>query len=274
MFTLHHYEESAQFIKGKLNGFVPQTLMILGSGLGFLGDQVENPTFIPYGDIPHFRTSTAPGHAGRFVFGTLSGKNVMVMQGRLHTYEGYSAEEVAYPVRVAKLLGATSMIVTNACGGVNTAFSVGELVLIHDVIKFAYPNPLLGPNLPEFGPRFNDMTFTFSKDFRTLAKAMGKKQGLDLKEGVYFYTTGPQYETPAEIKAIRMMGGDMVGMSTVPECLTARHCGMEILGISLVTNMAAGVLDQPLTEEEVLREAAKAAGYFSKLILDFLAEMQ
>ncbi len=270
MFQLSDYQESANYLKEKLDGFVPSVLMVLGSGLGFMGDMVEDPIHIPYSGIPHFKTSTAPGHAGRFVAGKLSGKNCLVMQGRLHIYEGYTPEEVAFPIRVAYLLGVKSMIVTNACGGVNTDYKVGELILLKDFIKFPNLNPLIGPNLSEFGPRFCDMSYTFDKDYRELAQEAGKEQGLVLKEGVYFYTTGPQYETPAEIRAIRILGGDVVGMSTVPECLTANHMGLKILGISLVTNMAAGVLDQPLSEKEVLDEAEKARGYFSKLILNFL----
>ncbi len=273
MATYKQYEESASYLKEKLSGFAPEVMLILGSGLGFLGDIVENPIFVPYSEIPHFKHSTAPGHKGRFVFGELSGKKVMVMQGRLHIYEGYTAEEAAYPVRVAKLLGVNSLIVTNACGGVNTSYKVGELIVLKDFMKFPNVNPLLGENLNEFGPRFCDMSYAYDKDYRNLAKQIGKEQGLDLKEGVYFYMTGPQYETPAEIKAIRILGGDVVGMSTAPESITANHCGMKILGISLVTNMAAGVLDNPLSEQEVLDEGAKAAKYFSKLILEFLVRM-
>ena len=270
MFAYNDYEESARYMRGKLNGFKPDVLLVLGSGLGFLGDMAEKPVHIPYADIPHFKTSTAPGHMGRFAAGKLRGGNVLVMQGRLHIYEGYTAEEAVYPIRVAHMLGAGSMIVTNACGGVNPAYRVGELILLRDFIKFAQPNPLIGPNIPEFGPRFCDMSYTFDRDYRELAKLIAKGQGMDLKEGVYFYTTGPQYETPAEIRAIRALGGDVVGMSTAPECIAANHMGMKILGVSLVTNMAAGVLDAPLSEREVLEEAEKARGYFSELILSFI----
>ncbi len=273
MYKFSDYKESAEYIQSKLDGLKPEIIMVLGSGLGFMGDIVEEPVSIHYSEIPHFKVSTAPGHAGRFVIGKLSGKNVMVMQGRLHVYEGHTPEEAAYPIRVASLLGVSSMIVTNACGGVNTSYKVGELVVLNDFIKLANVNPLLGPNVPEFGPRFNDMTYTFDKDYRDLALKIGKEQGMDLKEGVYFYTVGPQYETPAEIKAIRVLGGDVVGMSTVPECLAANHIGMKILGISLVTNMAAGVLDQPLSEQEVLDEGAKAKDYFSKFLLEFLSRI-
>ena len=270
MFQYQHYTESADFIKGRLQGFSPAYLLVLGSGLGVLAEQVENPIYIPYSEIPHFKTSTAPSHAGRFVCGILGGKPVMVMQGRLHIYEGYTAEEVAYPVRVASLLGVKNLIVTNATGGINLKFSVGDLVALNDFIKLSFPNPLMGKNIPEFGPRFQDMGRVFDRDYIRLAKEIAGEQGLALKEGVYFYATGPQYETPAEIRAFRTLGGDVVGMSTVHECICAAHAGMKILGISLVTNMAAGVLDQPLSEEEVIREAEAARDRFSRLLLAFL----
>ncbi len=273
MLTINEYKQSAEYIKSKIGDFTPDVIMVLGSGLGFMGGMVENPIHIPYSEIPHFKASTAPGHEGRFVIGTLSGKNVMVMQGRLHLYEGYEAEEAAYPIRVAKLLGAKTMVVTNACGGVNTSYKVGELIVLKDYIMFSGKNPLIGKNLPDFGPRFCDMSHTFDTDYIELAKKVGEEQGLKLKEGVYFYMTGPQYETPAEIRAIRTMGGDVVGMSTVPECIVANHAGMKILGVSLVTNMAAGVLDKALSEEEVLEEAAKARDYFSNLLMGFLGRI-
>ncbi len=271
MLTYENYRESAKFMEEKLGDFKPEMLLILGSGLGFLGDMVENPISIPYGDIPHFKTSTAPGHVGRFIAGVLSGKRCLIMQGRLHAYEGHTAEQIAFPVRVAYLLGVKGMIVTNASGGVNMSYKVGELVVLKDFMKFPFVNPLIGENIPEFGPRFCDMSETFDKDYRELIQKAASNQNLKLNEGVYFYASGPQYETPAEIRAIRTMGGDLVGMSTAVECISANHCGMKILGISLVTNMAAGVLDKPLTCEEVLDEAAKAKGYFSRLIIDFLA---
>ena len=274
MFTFADYQTSASFIKEKIGGFVPEALLVLGSGLGFLGDEVQDAVCIDYKDIPNFPTSTAPGHRGRFVFGKLGGKNVAVMQGRMHIYEGYSPEQVGLPVRSAKFLGAKAMIVTNACGGVNKSFPPGQLMLISDIIKTAWPNPLIGPNLPEFGPRFPDMSYVFDRGWRQKAKEIAGRLGIPIAEGVYMYTTGPQYETPAEIRAFRMMGADAVGMSTAPECITAAHAGMKILGISLVTNMAAGILDQPLSEEEVLTAAEAAKEPFSKLVLGFLEEME
>lgn len=270
MFSFKDYLESADCIKSKLGAFSPEFLMVLGSGLGFLADEVEEPVFIDYKDIPHFRSSTAPGHMGRFVCGRLGGKQVIIMQGRMHIYEGYSPEDAAYPVRVAKLLGATSMIVTNAAGGINLDYKVGELVALNDFIQFGLPNPLIGQNIKEFGPRFCDMTKVFDRDYLKLVKEIAEEHNIVLQEGVYVYATGPQYETPAEIRAYRSLGADVVGMSTVPECIAANHTGMRILGVSLVTNMAAGVLDQPLSEEEVLEQANAAKDYFAKLLITFL----
>jgi len=270
MFSYQDYTESAGHIKSRLREWSPAYLLILGSGLGALAEQVREPVSIPYGEIPHFRTSTAPSHAGRFVCGGLGGKPVMVMQGRMHVYEGYTAEEAAYPVRVAKLLGAHTLIATNAAGGVNLGYKAGDLVVLNDFIKFSFPNPLIGENIAEFGPRFPDMTYVFDRDYLKLIKKIAGEQGIALKEGVYFYATGPQYETPAEIRAFRLLGADLVGMSTAPECICAAHAGMRILGISLVTNMAAGVLDKPLSETEVIEAANMAQDRFSRLLLAFL----
>ena len=270
MFQYQDYAESADYLRGKLRGFTPSHLLILGSGLGVMGDEVKNPVYIPYGEIPHFKTSTAPSHAGRFVCGELGGRPVMVMQGRFHVYEGYTAEEVAYPVRTAKLLGVNTLIATNAVGGINLNYKVGDLVALNDFIKLSFPNPLTGKNIPEFGPRFCDMSHVFDRAYLTLIKKIADEQGTVLREGVYFYASGPQYETPAEIRAFRSLGGDVVGMSTVHECISAAQAGMRILGISLVTNMAAGVLDKPLTEEEVIREGEAAKDRFSSLLLAFL----
>jgi len=270
MFEYKDYKESADYIKSRLRGFTPAYLLILGSGLGALAEQARNPVCIPYGEIPHFKPSTAPGHAGRFVCGELGGKNVMIMQGRMHVYEGYTAEEAAYPVRVAKLLGAHTLVTTNAAGGVNLEYKAGDLVALKDFVKLGFPNPLIGKNIPEFGPRFPDMTYVFDREYLKLIKETAAEQGVTMREGVYFYATGPQYETPAEIRAFRVLGADVVGMSTVPECVCAAHAGMRILGISLVTNMAAGVLDKPLTETEVLEQADAARDRFSRLLLAFL----
>jgi purine-nucleoside phosphorylase len=271
MYTLKHYQESAEYLRKRTNGFMPEALLILGSGLGFLADEVENPVRVPYSDIPHMRASTAPSHAGQFVAGMFEGKRVLAMQGRLHLYEGYAPEETAYPVRVANLLGVGKLLLTCACGGVNTGYKVGDLVLLSDYINFTHPGPLTGYgreafDLTGFEHRFFDMSKAFDPEYKVLSKKVADELKIPLQEGVYFYTTGPQYETPAEIRAIRTLGGDLVGMSAVHETLMARRCRMHVVGFGLVTNMAAGVLDQPLSEEEVLTEAKNAAPRFSALV--------
>ena len=266
-FTFAHYEESAAYLRGKLGAFQPKVAMILGSGLGYLGDEVENPIIVPYGDIPHFKASTAPGHKGQLVFGILAGKPVAVMQGRMHHYEGYSYEEVSYALRVLHLLGCDTLFVTNASGGVNWQFKAGDLMLITDQIKIFMESPLRGENIPEFGVRLPDSSYLYTPALQELARKQARKLDLDLKEGVYMYFPGPQYETPAEIRMARILGADAVGMSTAPEVITAAHCGMQVLGFSLVSNMAAGILPQPLSEEEVLTAAAAARETFSRLVL-------
>ncbi len=273
MFLFADYEKSAEYVKSRLSGFEPEVLVVLGSGLGFLGDAAENAIYIDYKDIPNFKSSTAIGHKGRFAAAKLAGKKVLMMQGRFHIYEGYTAQEVAYPVRVAQLLGIKSMIITNAAGGVNESFHAGDLMMITDYIKFQAVNPLIGQNIDQFGPRFPDMSTVFDREYMSKLRDAAKAQGETLKEGVYFYMTGPQYETPAEIRAIRVLGGDAVGMSTVPECIAANHAGMRILGITLISNMAAGILDKPLTSEEVIEAGEAAKDRFSKLICGFLERL-
>ena len=272
-YTYEQYCASAEAIRAKLGGFKPQVAMILGSGLGYLGDQVEEPVIIPYGDVPHFKASTAPGHKGQFVFGLLEGKPVAVMQGRMHHYEGYSYEEVAYAVRVLRLLGCESLIVTNAAGCVRTDWQAGDLMLITDHIMMFSESPLRGENVPEFGVRFPDASHLYTPALRELARKQAEKLGIPLREGVYFYCYGPQYETPAEIRAARVLGGDAVGMSTAPEVIVAGHCGMRVLGFTLLSNMAAGILDQPLSEQEVLDAGVAAREKFSGLVRACLKEM-
>lgn len=216
-FTFQQYEESAQAIRARLGGFAPKVAMILGSGLGYLGDQVEGAVTVPYGEIPYFKSSTAPGHKGRLVFGTLEGQRVAVMQGRMHHYEGYSYEEVSYAVRVLRLLGCDTLIVTNAAGGVNLDFKAGDLMLITDQIKIFMESPLRGENLAEFGPRFPDSTHLYTPALQDLARKAAADLGIELKEGVYMYFPGPQYETPAEVRFARIAGADAVGMSTAPD---------------------------------------------------------
>ena len=265
-YTQAQYRESAAALAEWLGEFRPEVLVILGSGLGSLGDEVENPIAVPYGDVPHMKHSTVPDHAGRFLFGTLAGRRAAVMQGRLHPYEGWSAADVSYPVRVARLLGAGMLLVTNAAGAVNTAFSPGDIMLITDHIQFLGVSPLRGPNLEDFGPRFPDMSHVYTPELQAAARRAARALGMRLREGVYLYFPGPQFETPAEIRAARLLGADAVGMSTVPEAITAAHCGMRVLGLTLCTNMAAGVLDQPLSGEEVLAAAAEARPRFTALV--------
>ena len=271
--TYSSYCESADFLRTRLNVFTPEALLILGSGLGFLGDAVEDPIFVDYGEIPHFRPSTAPGHKGRFVFGTLRGRRVAVMQGRMHCYEGYTMAEAAYAVRVVRLLGAKTLFVTNAAGCVNTDWNVGELMLLSDHIKLFDFGPLRGPNLEEFGTRFPDMSSVYTPRLQSIARETAQAQNTPLREGVYMYFPGPQFETPAEIRAARILGGDAAGMSTVTEALTAAHCKMPLLALSVMTNMAAGVLDAPLSTEEVDRTGEKIAHEFSAYLTQIIQKI-
>ncbi|MEA4933898.1 MAG: purine-nucleoside phosphorylase [Lawsonibacter sp.] len=265
-YSMEQYQASAGTIRSQLGSFVPKVAMILGSGLGFLGDEVEQPIAIDYKGIPHFKSSTAPGHKGRLVFGFLDDQAVAVMQGRMHHYEGYSYEEVSYAVRVLRLLGCETLIVTNAAGCVRTDWQAGDLMLITDQIKLFSESPLRGENLSQFGTRFPDASHLYSPRLRDLARTTAAQLGIPLREGVYFYCYGPQYETPAEVRAARLLGGDAVGMSTAPEVIVAGHCGMEVLGLTLLSNMAAGILNQPLSEQEVLSAAGAAREKFSGLI--------
>ena len=247
--------------------------VILGSGLGDFANDVQNAKRLPYSEIPGFPVSTVPGHAGMLVCGMLHGKRVVMMQGRFHYYEGYSMKDVTLPVRVMQKMGVRTLIVTNACGGVNLAFKPGDLMVISDMLTLTGFNPLMGPNLDEFGPRFPDMSCVFDKELRKLAHACAKEQGMTLQEGVYCQFPGPCYETPAEIRMARVLGADAVGMSTVPEAQAARHGGMCILGISCVTNMAAGILDQPLCHEEVTETANRVKVQFKGLLDSVIAKM-
>lgn len=265
-------EKATTFIKSKIT-IEPEIGLILGSGLGVLAEKIENPVILPYQDIPEFPVSTVEGHAGQLVAGELSGKKVIAMQGRFHFYEGYSMDQVTFPVRVMKLLGVKTLVVTNAAGSVNESFKPGDLMLVTDHINFMGTNPLIGANEARFGVRFPDMSEAYSKEFRNLAKQVAERQGLDLKEGVYVGNTGPTYETPAEVRMARIVGGDAVGMSTVPEVIVARHCGMKVLGISCLTNMAAGILDQPLSHDEVIETTEKVKTRFLSFVKEIISEM-
>ncbi len=273
-YTFADYQKAANAVAERLGDFQPEIAMILGSGLGDMADLAECPIVIPYREIPGFSVSTAPGHKGQLVFGTLAGKRVAVMQGRLHAYEGYTFEEVCFPLRVLRLLGCNKLVITNACGGVNLDLRVGDICLITDHIKFFMDSPLRGRNLDEFGTRFPDATHLYTPRLQEIARDVARAQGMELKEGVYMYFPGPSYETPAEIRAIRVLGADLVGMSTVPEVLAAGHAGMEVLGFSLVSNAAAGIVEgATLSEQEVLDAAAAAKERFSQLICDCVEAM-
>ncbi|MBH5318023.1 purine-nucleoside phosphorylase [Paenibacillus sp. GSMTC-2017] len=270
--TAAHIKEAAQYIQGKIN-VTPEIGLIMGSGLGVLGDLIEEAVTIQYHDIPHFPVSTVEGHAGELLVGKLSGRNVVLMRGRFHMYEGYGPELTAFPVRVMKAIGAQSLLVTNAAGGINLDFASGNLMLISDHINLTGKNPLIGPNDNELGVRFPDMSEAYSKRLRAVATEIATEQGFSLQEGIYVGLLGPTYETPAEIRMLRTLGGDAVGMSTVAEVIAARHAGMEVVGISCITNMAAGILDQPLSHDEVMETAEHVKSQFLGLVSALIAKM-
>lgn len=271
-FDYEYFKKSADYILDRID-FKPEIAMILGSSLGPLAEEIKNPVVIDYKDIPNFLVSTVKSHAGKLILGELNGKKVVCMSGRFHYYEGYDFEELVIPVRVLHLLGVETIILTNAAGAVNTSYKPGDIMIIKDHIKLMGASPMRGPNLEEFGERFFDVSNMYTKSLRDLAKRCADKIGINLQDGVYFFCPGPQFETPAEIRAIRILGGDAVGMSTVTEALTAAHCGMKVLGLSLITNMAAGILDQPVTSEEVDETGAKASEKFRKLIGEIVKEI-
>lgn len=262
-------QEAAAFISKETN-IKPQIGLILGSGLGVLADLIEQPIVVDYSRIPHFPVSTVEGHAGELVVGTIQGKQVLVMKGRFHAYEGYGAETVSFPVRVMKELGVETLIVTNAAGGINESYQVGDLMVISDHLNLTYRNPLIGPNDSALGVRFPDMSEAYSKRLRKLAHEVAASQNFQLQEGVYVGLLGPNYETPAEIRMLRTLGGDSVGMSTVPEVIVARHAGIEVLGFSCISNMASGILDQPLSHVEVMETTEKVKPKFLKLVLGII----
>ncbi|MBA4495699.1 purine-nucleoside phosphorylase [Paenactinomyces guangxiensis] len=270
--TRTQIKEAAESITTKTT-VRPRIGLILGSGLGVLAEELENPVSISYEEIPHFPVSTVEGHAGQLVLGTLEGQQVVVMAGRFHLYEGHELSSVTFPIRVMKELGVETILVTNAAGGVNESYSAGDLMLIRDHINLMFRNPLIGPNDPELGVRFPDMSNAYDPDLRELARRVGDKHGIQLQEGVYTAVLGPSYETPAEIRMIRKIGGDAVGMSTVPEVITARHAGIRVLGISCISNMAAGILPQPLSHEEVMETADRVKTKFIQLVRGIIREL-
>jgi purine-nucleoside phosphorylase len=270
--NIQEIKQSAQYMKEKVKD-LPEIGLILGSGLGVLADEIENPVKIPYEQIPNFPVSTVEGHAGQLVFGTLKGANVVAMQGRFHFYEGYDMKKVTFPVRVLKEMGVKTIIVTNAAGGVNESFEPGDLMIISDHINNMGTSPLIGPNDSDLGVRFPDMSQAYSRELRTLAKHAASELGIKVQEGVYVGNTGPAYETPAEVRLARVLGGDAVGMSTVPEVIVANHAGMKVLGISCISNMAAGILDQPLSHDEVMETTEKVKANFLNLVKKIVADI-
>jgi purine-nucleoside phosphorylase len=269
---LSNIQEAAAYIRSQYKA-IPQIGLILGSGLGVLADLAENPTVISYNDIPHFPVPTVEGHAGELFLGTIKGMQVLLMKGRFHLYEGYGVDVVSFPVRVMKELGVEKLIVTNAAGGINTSYEVGDLMVIKDHINFTFRNPLIGPNLNELGVRFPDMSEAYSRSLRQIARDVASEQGLELPEGIYAGLLGPSYETPAEIRMLRTLGADAVGMSTVAEVIVARHAGIDVLGISCISNMAAGIVDQPLSHREVMETTERTKPKFLELILGIVARL-
>lgn len=269
---LKHMEEARAAVAAR-GAITPKIGLILGSGLGELADQIENAVRIPYGDIPHFPVSTVPGHAGQLVIGTLQGQPVVAMKGRIHYYEGYSMQQVTFPTRVLKALGCETIIVTCACGGLNPTFTAGDLMLITDHINMMGEDPLRGPNAEELGPRFPAMVDAYTPALREMALQVAGEIGFDLKEGVYSPISGPCYNTSAELRMLRMLGSDAVGMSTVPEVVTAAHMGVKVLGIACITDMALSDSPIHLTHEQVMATAERTKPRFQNLIKGVLARL-
>ncbi|HKG12225.1 MAG TPA: purine-nucleoside phosphorylase [Pyrinomonadaceae bacterium] len=266
-------EHAARFIRSRASEEV-RVALVLGSGLGAFADEVEGAEAIPYSEIPGFARPTVEGHAGRLVVGRVGGVGVAAMQGRFHFYEGYALEEVTFPVRVLALAGASSLVLTNAAGGLNNSFEQGALVLISDHLNLMGTNPLLGPNDARFGPRFPDMTEVYDREYQEAAVAAAHAMGIELRRGIYAALSGPSYETPAEIRMMRLLGADAVGMSTVPEAIVARQMGLRVLGISCITNMAAGVLDKPINHEEVIETGERVRETFAELLRRVIPKLQ
>lgn len=264
--------ESVEYVKSIIKD-EPEIGGILGSGLGDMADRLEDKVMIKYSDVPNMPVSTVKGHAGQFVFGKMNGKKVIMMQGRFHYYEGHDMSTLALPVYIMKYLGVKTLMVTNAAGGVNEFFVPGDLMIITDHINFAGTNPLIGKNDDKIGPRFPDMSTAYDRDLVKLAKDVAADKNIDVKDGVYLMMTGPCYESPAEIKMTRILGADAVGMSTVPEVIAANHCGLKVLGISCITNMAAGILDQPLDHTEVIETSTRVKSSFVSLVTEIIGKL-
>jgi purine-nucleoside phosphorylase len=272
--TLYERAEHAARVIRARRAAEPRVALVLGSGLGAFADDLEDAEAIPYEDVPGFARSTVEGHTGRLVLGRVEGVETAVMQGRFHFYEGYALEEVTFPVRVLGLLGAKSLVLTNAAGGLNNAYTQGALVCISDHLNLMGTNPLHGRNDARFGPRFPDMTAVYDHEYQDAAIREARAIGLELRRGVYAALAGPSYETPAEIRMLRLLGADAVGMSTVPEAIVARHQGMRVLGISCITNMAAGVLDKPIDHAEVMETGERVREKFSELLRRVIPKLQ
>jgi len=266
-------QQAAAFIREKIGDRAPTVGLILGSGLGSFAERLQDAVKIEYGEIPHFPVSSVVGHAGRLVVGTISGVTCIAMQGRTHYYEGKSAQLISFPARTLITVGARTLIITNAAGGVNASFDPGTLMVINDHLNLLPENPLRGVNDDRLGPRFPDMTNAYAPELRELAHAAAAKLGVTLAAGVYASLTGPTYETPAEVRMLRVLGADATGMSTVPEVIVANHMGAKVLGISCITNKAAGLGDQPLSHEEVTETAAKVRSTFESLLEEILARI-
>lgn len=265
-----YYKKLNEYVRKirKKTDFVPQIALVLGSGLGGFAEKIEKAAEIPYGDIQGFPVSTVSGHEGKFIFGSLSGINIVCMQGRVHYYEGYTIEDVVLPIRIMGLLGAKVLFLTNASGGINESFNAGDFMLITDHISSLVQSPLIGENIDELGVRFPDMSCVYDKDLADIIRQCAKDVGVDLKEGVYIQTTGPNYETPAEIRAYKALGADAVGMSTACEAMAANHMGMRICAVSCISNLAAGISKNSLTHEEVKETADRVAPVFKKLLVE------
>lgn len=272
-YSYEFFKASADYVKG-LVPYTPEVAIVLGSCLGPFADTIEDPIVIDYKDIPNFLVSTVASHASKLIFGTVAGRKVVCMSGRFHSYEGYDFEQLVIPIRLFKLLGVKATILTNAAGAVNASYRPGDIMVVSDHIKLNGASPLRGPNIDEFGPRFFDVTNMYTPALRKLALDCAEGTDLTVHEGVYFFFPGPQFETPAEIRAARVLGGDAVGMSTVTEALTAAHCGMPLLCLSVMTNMAAGVLGRPLTSEEVDETARTISKRFSAYVTKIVGAME
>lgn len=264
--------ETASFLEKNIQGSI-DTAIVLGSGLGELAEEIHDSTIIKYKDIPNFPVSTVPGHAGKMVIGKIGSSNILAMQGRFHFYEGYSLKEITFPVMVFSSIGIKKLILTNAAGGINPNYKPGDLMVIKDHINYTIKNPLIGRNLDQFGPRFPDMSEAYSRRLIEKLKVVYSKNNINFIQCTYSYFTGPSFETPAEIKMLRILGADAVGMSTVPEVIAANHCGMEVCGISCITNMAAGISNSPLSHEEVMITSNSVKDKFKSIIKNFIIEI-